>query len=116
MKIVVGGQLVKKEIAAKIQNINPKIEVEIMSDLDAAMAIESGQADYYVGACDTGGGGALAMATSFLGAKKTVTIATQSSKKSEEEIKDLIKSGYIAFGFVAADYEYCITHLLKHLK
>ena len=116
MKIVVGGQLVKNEIADEIKKINNNIEVEIMSDLDAAMAVQNGSADYYFGACDTGGGGALAMAISFLGVQKAVTIATQASKKSESEIADLVKSGYVAFGFFEGDHKYCVKHLLKYIK
>ena len=61
-KIVVGGQIDKEEVKALVLQYGlPEDSVEVKSDLDAAMAIKSGTADYYIGACNTGGGGALAM-------------------------------------------------------
>jgi hypothetical protein len=85
-----------------------------MSDLDAALAMQEGKFDLYLGSCDTGGGGALAMAISLLGIQKTKTIATQSSKKSEEEIIQMIKNGVIAFGFVSSEVDYAIKTIVKN--
>mgnify|MGYP001005593440 CR=1 FL=1 len=66
-KIVVGGQMEKKHIASLIGKIaGDKASIKTMSDIEAAMAIKSGAADYYFGACNTGGGGALAMAIAIL--------------------------------------------------
>ena len=61
LKIVVGGQINKKEIFDYIQNYygTENVKLEIKNDLDAVMAMQSGQFDYYIGACNTGGGGAL---------------------------------------------------------
>ena len=74
-KVVVGGQIDKKEIAEAIETLsNGELEVEIKSDLDAAMAVKAGTYDYYIGACNTGGGGALAMAIAMLGPTKTSTV------------------------------------------
>ena len=51
MKIVVGGQMEKKEIEQMIKDFDPSIETTIKSDVDAAMALKTGQVDYYLGAC-----------------------------------------------------------------
>jgi len=51
MKIVVGGQVDRQEIANKIKEIaGEKVKVEVMDDIQAATAIKSGNADYYFGA------------------------------------------------------------------
>ena len=61
VRIVVGGQINKREIADfTCQFLGDKATVDVKGDLDAAMAMKAGQYDYYIGACNTGGGGALA--------------------------------------------------------
>ena len=59
IRIVVGGQINKQEIAAFTKNfMGNNATVDVKNDLDATMAIQAGQYDYYIGACNTGGGGA----------------------------------------------------------
>ena len=59
MKIVVGGQIDKQKVYDTIKGVvGDRASVEIKDDIAAAMAIKTGQADYYFGACKTGGGGA----------------------------------------------------------
>ena len=60
MKIVVGGQIDKEDIAAIVKKeLGDQAEVTVKGDLDATMGMKAGTYDYYVGACNTGGGGAL---------------------------------------------------------
>lgn len=60
MKIVVGGQIDKQKVYDTIKGVvGDRASVEIKDDIAAAMAVKTGQADYYFGACKTGGGGAL---------------------------------------------------------
>ena len=69
MKIVVGGQIDKQKVYDTIKGVvGDRASVEIKDDIAAAMAVKTGQADYYFGACKTGGGGALALAIALLGA------------------------------------------------
>lgn len=47
MKIVVGGQIDKEEIAKIVsQLMNGKAEIEIKGDLDGAMGVKEGKYDY----------------------------------------------------------------------
>ncbi|CAM9103036.1 DUF2620 family protein [Mycoplasma todarodis] len=112
-KIVVGGQLKKDEIQSLVLKLIPDSTVDIMSDLDAALAMQDEEYDLYLGSCDTGGGGALAMAISFLGIDKAKTVATQSSKKSYEEIAQMVEDGVVAFGFVESEVEYAVENIIK---
>jgi hypothetical protein len=115
-KIVVGGQMEKKHIASLIGKIaGDKASIKTMSDIEAAMAIKSGAADYYFGACNTGGGGALAMAIAILGLSQCCTVSMPGKIKSEEEIQAEIKSGKKAFGFTSQDIDTVVPIILKYI-
>ena len=76
VRIVVGGQINKQEICAFTKEFcGSAATVDVKNDLDAAMAMQMGQYDYYIGACNTGGGGALALAMALLGAGICQTIS-----------------------------------------
>ena len=114
MKIVVGGQIDKNDIADIVKKIlNDKVEVTIKGDLDAVMGMKAGQYDYYVGACNTGGGGALAMALALLGKAKCETISMPGSIKDDAFIENAVREGKIAFGFTAQHKEQVLPVLLN---
>lgn len=55
MRIAIGGQVEKQEIEQLVKAAGgDQVNVVIKSDLEAAMLIKSGGADYYLGACHTG--------------------------------------------------------------
>ena len=114
IRIVVGGQINKQEICAFTQKfMGDQATVEIKNDLDAVMAMQAGQYDYYIGACNTGGGGALAMALALLGAQNCATISMPGKILPDEEIIGEVKSGKKAFGFTAQHAEMVLPVLLK---
>lgn len=116
MKIVVGGQVDRQEIANKIKEIaGEKIEVEVMDDIQAATAIKSGKADYYFGACHTGGGGALGMAMAILTNAKCATISMPGRGPKTEKIKKEVEAGKVAFGFTADHIDKAVTLLLENI-
>ena len=90
MKIVVGGALNKKENAELIEKYgNGQVEVVIMQDIQAALALKNGQADYYFGSCQTGAGGALGMAIAMNGMDKCITVAMVGKVLDDDEILKL---------------------------
>ena len=114
IRIVVGGQINKQEIAAFTKNfMGSNATVDVKNDLDATMAIQAGQYDYYIGACNTGGGGALAMAMALLGAAKCQTISMPGRIYPDADIIGAVKAGKIAFGFTAQPAEQVLPVLLK---
>lgn len=115
MKIVVGGQIDKDEIAKMIREKMPDAIVDVKGDLDATMAMKKGLYDYYVGACNTGGGGALAMALALLGKPRCATISMPGRVSSEKEIEDEVRSGKVAFGFTAQHKDQVLPVLLEIL-
>lgn len=115
-RIVVGGQIDKQRVADIIAKVaGDKVTIEIKSDIEAAMAIKTGTADFYLGACNTGGGGALAMAIALLGMNQCATVSMPGNIKSEEEIKSEVEAGKKAYGFTAQHAEEVIPVILKYL-
>ena len=113
---VIGGQIDKQRVAditAKIAG--DKASIEIKSDIEAAMAIKTGAADFYLGACNTGGGGALAMAIALLGMGDCATVSMPGNIKSEAEIKAEVEAGKRAYGFTAQHAEEVIPVILKYI-
>lgn len=115
-KIVIGGQIDKEEVRNLVEKYGEdKFEIEVKSDLDAAMAVKAGQADFYLGACNTGGGGALAMALALLGRENCVTVSMPGNLMPEEEIRENVRSGKKAFGFTAQHKETVVPIIMEEL-
>ena len=118
MKIVVGGQINKQEIHDYIQKYfgEGNVELAVKNDLDAVMAMKAGQFDYYIGACNTGGGGALAMAMALLGAGACKTISMPGKILSDAEIIQAVNEGKTAFGFTSQHMEQVLPVWLKAIQ
>lgn len=117
MKITVGGQMDKELVVSILKKyIDEDTTITIQSDIQAAMAIKTGAADYYFGACNTGGGGALAMAIALLGMNECSTVAMPGNIKSEEDIRKEVQSGKKAFGFTPQAAEIVIPIIISEIK
>lgn len=116
MKIVVGGQVEKQNIKKLIDEVGEgKVVSEIKTDIQAANDVKLGKADYYVGACHTGGGGALSMAIALLTRDKCATLSMPGRPPKEENIIKAVEEGKLAFGFTGDHYEQIIPILVKEL-
>ena len=114
IRFVVGGAVDKQKVAQMIKEIGgDKVSVEIKSDIEAAMAVKNGKADYYVGACATGGGGALAMAMAILTAQKCVTISMPGKPPQEADVKKAVTEGKVAFGFTNDHIEKAVPYIVN---
>ena len=109
MKIVVGGQIDKQKVYDTIKGVvGDRASVEIKDDIAAAMAVKTGQADYYFGACKTGGGGVLGM-------NQCATVSMPGKMLSEDEILAQVKAGKKAYGFTDQHIEKVVPIILKGL-
>lgn len=116
IRIVVGGQIDKDKIAEMIKKLGgDQVEVTVKSDIEAAMAIKTNQADYYVGACHTGGGGALAMAIALLGMGLCATVSMPGLMKTEADIVKEIESGKKAFGFTPQHIDQVVPVIMRKI-
>ena len=116
MKIVIGGQIDKQAIADFVTSMGgDRVSVTIMGDIQAAMEVKNGNADYYIGACNTGGGGALSMAVALLGLAQCATLSMPGSIKTEEEIAAEVAAGKKAFGFTSQHVDRVLPILMENL-
>ncbi|MDR0217572.1 MAG: DUF2620 domain-containing protein [Enterobacteriaceae bacterium] len=115
MKFVVGGQIEKEKIAGCIRQLagDKATSVIIMNDIEAAMAMKSGEADYYFGACNTGGGGALAIAIALMGYDCCATIGMPGKILSDDEIIAHVTAGKKAFGFTGQDIDIVMPVIIE---
>ena len=102
VKIVVGGQLNKEDLVKVIKECGKEqVEVYQTSDTQAAMDVKTNKADFYIGCCQTGGGGSLAMPIALVGFSSCLTVASVGKTLSKEEIASAIKSGKKCFGLIS---------------
>lgn len=116
IKIVVGGAIDRQKVADCILKIGgDKVSVKVMTDIEAALEVKSGKADYYFGACNTGGGGALAMAISLIGMNKCVTVSMPGRPPVEKNVTEAVKQGKVAFGFTNDHIEMAVSMILNSI-
>ena len=115
-RVAVGGQMDKQQIEKLIKQYGgDNVEVCIKSDIEAAVAVKTNAADYYIGACATGAGAALAMAIGLLGAENCISLSIPGKILSDNEITQAVTAGKKAFGVVNTDAERIIPVLIKAL-
>ncbi|MCF3102170.1 DUF2620 domain-containing protein [Streptomyces roseoverticillatus] len=96
-RILTGG-LGKAEVVHAVRELRlPDVEVALSSDMDAAVKLGSGQADYYLGTCHTGAGASLGVLVGLLGSAACHTFGR--SAPSEGDVAPLLASGVTVFGF-----------------
>lgn len=98
-KFVVCG-MGKEEIARAVRESGgPAVEARVTSDFEAAAAIKNGTADFYIGACQSGAGGALAVAIALLGFESVVRLSGVGSAGVDASLVETsVASGKRAFG------------------
>ena len=93
-------------------------EVEAYSDADmiAARKVKSGEMDFYLGSCQTGGGGSLAIAIPVLGYANTIVVSRQGKCPDAKTIRNLVYSNNKkAFGYVNTHTDKVVVPLVRAL-
>ncbi|MEV3933701.1 DUF2620 domain-containing protein [Streptomyces sp. NPDC053728] len=73
------------------------LDIVPSSDMDAAMKLRVGQADYYLGTCHTGAGASLGVLVGLMGSAACHTFGR--GVPTEEEVTALLADGKKVFGF-----------------
>ncbi|MBF4695207.1 DUF2620 domain-containing protein [Fusibacter ferrireducens] len=116
IRFVVGGAIRKDDISKIVKEIGgDAVEVSILSDMQAALAIQTKKADYYVGACHTGGGGALSMAIALLTVDKCATVSMPGRPPKEDDIIKAVEEGKVAFGFTGDHAEAALAVIVREI-
>ncbi|MFJ9178617.1 DUF2620 domain-containing protein [Streptomyces sp. NPDC102360] len=96
-KILTGG-VGKVEVANTVKELGlDGVEVTVSSDMDAAMKLRAGQADYFLGTCHTGAGASLGVLVGLMGQAACHTFGR--GVPTEDEVATLLADGNKVFGF-----------------
>lgn len=97
MRIITGG-VGKAQVADSLRPLlRSEDEVSVGSDMDAAIKLQSGQADYYLGTCHTGAGASLGVLVGLLGGDRCHTFARRIP--TPEDVDQALAGGAVALGF-----------------
>jgi hypothetical protein len=98
VRIVATG-LGSREIHRILQGYTASgVEAKVSSDFEGAKAVKRGDADYYLGACYSGQGGALAAAIAVLGLPNTTMVGVPGRGPDRVKIEEAVGRGVKAFG------------------
>lgn len=113
VKFVVAGVDVSKMANWVREAGGDRVEAQECSDMQGAKIVKNGDADYYLGTCWSGGGGALAAATIILGQRNVAIVGTPGLKPKPDKVKAHVKNGKKAFGFPQEQSEKAINVIVK---
>lgn len=115
VRIAVSG-IAKQEVARAAQKAGgSQVEVTVTSDIEAAKAVRDGRADFLIGSCATGQGGALSMAIALLGRDRCFPLATAGRTAREAELATKLAAGVVAFGVVPEAVDSAVPLLVAAL-
>jgi len=118
IRVVVAGVDASAMAKLAISAGGGRVEAAALGDMQGARLVKKGNADYYLGTCWSGGGGALAAATAILGATQVSIVGTPGMVVTEERVRSAVSEGRIAFGFAyeqtAAAIPMIIAAILAH--
>lgn len=115
MRIAIGGML-KNEMQQAILKADPTAEAIITTDMGAVPMLKNGQADYYFGACESGGGAAISILIGMIGYSKCCTVCKNGGKPNKAEIEKYVAEGKICFGMTVSNIDGTVPVLLEVLK
>jgi hypothetical protein len=101
IKIGVIG-IAREEISTVLSRENGLVPVPT-SDIDASTRLQSGDLRYIIGACESGGGAALAIPIALLGTDRCRNLSRLGRPAGRDEIRAVVRGGVVAFG-VARDH------------
>lgn len=97
MKIIAGG-VAKAEVAEILKPLlRSQDEVTVSGDMDAAVKLQTQQADFYLGTCHTGAGASLGVLVGVLGGSRCHTFGR--GVPAAEEVDQVLADGAVALGF-----------------
>ncbi len=112
--ILVGG-VGKADVASRLKELGePDLEVTVTNDMDAAMTLRSGRADYFLGTCHTGAGGSLGVLVGLLGSGKCHTVGRGGG--SAADFGAALDAGKVAFGFSTDQAETVVPRFVQALR
>ncbi|MFE5048473.1 DUF2620 family protein [Streptomyces sp. NPDC056637] len=98
MKKILTGGVGKVEVVGTVKALAlDGVDIVASSDMDAAMKLHVGQADFYLGTCHTGAGASLGVLVGLMGRPACHTFGR--SVPTEDQVNSLLDEGKKVFGF-----------------
>lgn len=91
-------------------------EIMTASDYDGVLSLQRGDADYYLGICQSGAGAALALAVGLLGSRRCATLSTAGAPPAPDAVERAVQDGRIAYGLAVEHIEDVVPRLIKALQ
>lgn len=115
MRIAIGG-MQKNEMQQAVLKADPTAETIITTDMGAVTLLKNGQADYYFGACESGGGTAISILIGMIGYNKCCTVCKTGGRPNKAVIEKHVAEGKICFGMAVSQIEETVSLLIEVLK
>ncbi len=115
IRINIGGLAAREAARLATQIGGAQVQARVVTDIVGVKEVAQGKADYYLGACATGGGGALAMAMAILGYANCFIASTACQPPKQDDIVAAVKGGKKAFGFTCDHVDAAVTMIVKAL-
>jgi hypothetical protein len=92
------------------------VETLPLTDFESANAVKAGTADYYIGACQSGAGGALAVANAILGSASVIRLAGPGGTAPDAgQVREAVQAGRKAFGVVHTQLDAAVPVIVAEL-
>ncbi|WP_072525119.1 DUF2620 family protein [Clostridium sp. Marseille-P3244] len=114
MKIAVGG-MQKNEMRDAILKACPDAEIIVTTDMGAVPMLKDGRADYYFGACESGGGSAISILIGLMGYSNCCTVCKNGGSPNRDEIQKFVDAGKICFGMTVSNIDGTVPVLMDVL-
>jgi hypothetical protein len=115
IRIVLAGVDAKSMAKIAQDSGRDRVQAVATGDMQGARLVKKGQADFYLGTCWSGGGGALAAATAILGTPLVGIAGTPGMAVTRERVAELIAEGRKAFGFAYEQSQTAIPMIIQEI-
>lgn len=114
--VIVATGLGRERLARQMQALaGSRAKVAAMTDVEGALAVRDGHADYFIGVCQSGAGGALAMAFAFIGKERCATLSSLGRPPDAAVVASAVAAGIVAFGISTDNAELTVAMLISEL-
>ena len=101
--------------AGVVRAQNYVLGISVIGFLLFPSMIKKGEVDYYIGACESGGGSAISILIGLVGYNKCCTVCKNGGTPKKEEIEKFVNDGKVCFGMAVSQLDITVPVLMKVL-
>jgi hypothetical protein len=111
--VVISGMGKEKAARLAAETAGDRLKVVTMSDYEGVVALKKQEADYFLGICQSGAGGALGLAVAMLSSTRCATVSTAGNAPDAGAIQEAVREGKVAYGFAMDHIERVVPQLVN---